>query len=424
MNRGGEVVDVAYGSSTPGAPAREVATHASTGAFTRHAKRTLIHECQRCGRRFDHGFTPRCLSCQGLVEVIYDLESVQLYDSFITSQRFADLLPICDRANLLFLGEGNTPCVHAGRLGESLGLDRLYLKVESANPSGTTKDRMAAIVLSLFKELGVREFISSSTGNSSSALARGIELYPRFVMHLYVGGAFSDRVRFGAGNAGVHMHVMENMSFSDSFNHAKSEAARLSLPFEAGFFNPARREGLKLAYFEAVEEIPTAIDWCVQAVSSAMGTLSIPVLTWAVACRPATIASGYRRIMGLYATTSTRYRALRSDVSPAFFEYAWRNDDLSQSSYHVGANGVAWYVLVVRDNAGLLDYWINGVRGAQQSYASGVTTPTAFAIGSGASGSAPFSGHIAMAATVSSALADAECAAVSRWMGDCVGVPA
>ena len=113
--------------------------------------------------------------------------------------------------------------------------------------------------------------MSSSTGNSSSALARGIELYPRFVMHLYVGGAFSDRVRFGAGNAGVHMHVMENMSFSDSFNHAKSEAARLNLPFEAGFFNPARREGLKLAYFEAVEEIPTAIDWCVQAVSSAMG---------------------------------------------------------------------------------------------------------------------------------------------------------
>ena len=264
-------MDVAYGASMPGTVVGDAAAQVATGAFTRRSQRALTHECQRCGRRYEHGFTPRCLSCGGLVEVLYDLESVQFYDSFITSQRFADLLPIRDRANLLFLGEGNTPCVLAGRLGESLGIERLYLKVESANPSGTTKDRMAAVVLSLFQELGLREFTSSSTGNSSSALARGIELYPRFLMHLYVGGAFSDRVRFSQGNAGVRIHVMADLSFSDAFNHAKAEAARLQLPFEAGFFNPARREGLKLAFFEAVEEIPTPIDWCFQAVSSAMG---------------------------------------------------------------------------------------------------------------------------------------------------------
>jgi threonine synthase len=264
-------MDVAYGASIPGTVADGVATQIGPVAYTRQSRRALMHECQRCRRRYDHGFTPRCLSCGGLVEVLYDLDSVRFYDSFITSQRFADLLPICDRANLLFLGEGNTPCVLAGRLGESLGLERVYLKVESANPSGTTKDRMAAIVLSLFHELGLREFTSSSTGNSSSALARGIELYPRFLMHLYVGGAFSDRVRFSQGNGGVRIHVMDNMSFSDAFNHAKAEAARLQLPFEAGFFNPARREGLKLAFFEAVEEVPLPIDWCFQAVSSAMG---------------------------------------------------------------------------------------------------------------------------------------------------------
>lgn len=174
--------------------------------------------------------------------------------------------------------------------------------------------------------------------------------------------------------------------------------------------------GLGAVLFDGVDDL--------LAVSSPLGLAPTPVLTWAVACRPATIASGYRRIMGVYATTSTRYRALRSDAGPAFFEYAWRNDDLSQSSYHVGANGVGWYVLVVRDNAGALDNWINGIRGAQQSYASGITTPTTFALGSGASGSAPFSGHIALAATFNIALADDECAAVSRWMGDSVGVSA
>jgi threonine synthase len=194
-----------------------------------------------------------------------------MHDDATTLQRYADLLPIRDRRNLLRLGEGGTPCVHAKRLGEQLGLENLYLKIEGANPSGTTKDRMAAVVLSLFKELGITEFISSSTGNSSSALARGIQMHPYFKMHLFVGDAFSQRVRYFEGNRGVEMKVMPGLSFSDTFAHARSEAKRRGLPFEAGFFNPARREGLKTAFCEAAEQIPTPIQWYFQAVSSAMG---------------------------------------------------------------------------------------------------------------------------------------------------------
>ncbi len=40
---------------------------------------------------------------------------------------------------------------------------------------------------------------------------------------------------------------------------------------ERGFFNPGRREGLKLAFLEAAEQVPPPINWYVQAVSSAMG---------------------------------------------------------------------------------------------------------------------------------------------------------
>jgi len=233
--------------------------------------RSMVHQCRDCGRQFDHGFTPRCPSCTGLVDVLYDLDAVRLRESNVTSERFVDLLPLKDRTNLLFLGEGNTPCLHATRLGDAIGLERLYLKVESRNPTGTTKDRMAAVVLSLFKELGVTEFISSSTGNSSSALARGIQMYPFCKMHLFVGEAFSDRVRHVDDNPGVAVNVMPGLSFTDTFNHARVEAKRRGLPFEGGFFNPARREGLKLAYLEATEQVPTPIQWYVQAVSSAMG---------------------------------------------------------------------------------------------------------------------------------------------------------
>jgi threonine synthase len=159
--------------------------------------------------------------------------------------------------------------VHAGTLGEALGLERVYLKVESANPTGTTKDRMAATVLSMFREIGVSEFISSSTGNSSNALGHAIACHPYFRMHLFMGEAF--RSRFRCEGPGVVVHALEGKDFTAAFNHARDLAHATGRPFEGGFFNPARREGLKTAYFEAVDQIPHEIDWYFQASSSAMG---------------------------------------------------------------------------------------------------------------------------------------------------------
>lgn len=239
--------------------------------MTPNTKTIIHHQCQRCGQEYPHGYIPRCRSCGGLIEVLYDLDSVKLYDSDIALERFADLMPFRDPTQILHLGEGGTPCVHAAILGEAIGLDRLYLKVENRNPTGTTKDRMAAAVLSLFHELGITEFISSSTGNSSTSLAYGISRYPGFKMHLYVGGAFRERVRYSDGNPGIVLHSLDGLSFADAFDHARSEAQRTGLPFEAGFFNFARREGLKLAYFEATEQVESPIRWYFQAVSSAMG---------------------------------------------------------------------------------------------------------------------------------------------------------
>jgi threonine synthase len=233
------------------------------------AKNDILHRCIRCGTVYPHGFTPRCKACTGLVEVYHDLAGARIHDDDDPLRRYFDLLPIKDADHLLSLGEGNTPCVHAGALGARLGLDRVYLKVEAPNPTGTTKDRMAAVVLSLLHELGLREFSTSSTGNSSNALANGIAQHPFFRMHLFMGEHFGNRFRYR--HPGIEVHVLEGQDFTDAFNYAKQNAQDHRLPFEAGFFNPARREGLKLAYFEAVEQVPHPIDWYVQASSSAMG---------------------------------------------------------------------------------------------------------------------------------------------------------
>lgn len=231
----------------------------------------MIHRCNQCQKTFPPAYTPKCTRCGGLVDIYYNLSQVHIYDSPHSLEKYFDLLPIQDPQNLLPLGEGNTPCIHAKTLGEILGLKQVFLKVESRNPTGTTKDRMAAVVLSLFKELQITEFVSSSTGNSSNALAYGILKYPYFKMHLFIGEEFQERVRFSEFNPGVLLHVLTGKTFAEAFNYAREYASRHHLPFEAGFFNPARREGLKLAFLEAVDQVPVEIQWYFQAVSSAMG---------------------------------------------------------------------------------------------------------------------------------------------------------
>jgi threonine synthase len=69
--------------------------------------------------------------------------------------------------------------------------------------------------------------------------------------------------------------VLRDATFVEAFDAARDFAIRRGLVSERGFFNPGRREGLKLAWLEAAEQVPRPIDWYVQAVSSAMGVYGV-----------------------------------------------------------------------------------------------------------------------------------------------------
>ena len=55
--------------------------------------------------------------------------------------RYRELLPLFDGEEPTTLGEGLTPLVHAKALGALIGLDRLYIKDESLNPTNSFKAR-------------------------------------------------------------------------------------------------------------------------------------------------------------------------------------------------------------------------------------------------------------------------------------------
>jgi threonine synthase len=231
--------------------------------------------CQSCNRVFTTaGFHSVC-PCGGMVDAVYELDRVRLRDSRNPLLRFFDLLPLRNEESIHWLGEGNTPIVHARALGRLLGLDALYLKDETRNPTGTTKDRMASVVLSSFEESGVREFACSSTGNSSTSLAFGVGGLPGYRLHVFVGRDFLSRMNFDSSDQ-IKVYWVKDATFAEAHDCAKA-FTRLTpqVTAERGFFNPARREGLKLAFLEGVLDMPQAPHWYFQAGSSGMGLYGV-----------------------------------------------------------------------------------------------------------------------------------------------------
>jgi threonine synthase len=228
--------------------------------------------CQSCGRILSaQRFEPLC-PCGGMMDMQYDLSRARVRDDPNPLLRFFDLLPLRRESSIRWLGDGNTPLVHARALGRMLGLDKLYLKDETRNPTRTTKDRMASVVLSYFQEVGVREFACSSTGNSSTSFAFGVERFEGFRLHVFVGREFLHRMNFDASER-IKVYWIEDATFAEAHECAKAFSAQShgEVTGERGFFNPGRREGLKLAFLEGVLQMPESPHWYFQAVSSGMG---------------------------------------------------------------------------------------------------------------------------------------------------------
>lgn len=206
-----------------------------------------------------------------MVDAEYDIERVHLREDKNPLLRFFDLLPLRRESSICWLGDGNTPTVHARTLGQRFGLDKLFLKDETKNPTRTTKDRMASVVLSLFKDIGVSEFACSSTGNSSTSFATGVERFPGFKLHVFVGRDFLHRMNFDSSDR-VKVYWVKDATFAEAHECARAFAQKNErVTGERGFFNPGRREGLKLAFLEGVLDLPESPRWYFQAVSSGMG---------------------------------------------------------------------------------------------------------------------------------------------------------
>jgi threonine synthase len=145
--------------------------------------------CSRCHNRFSLSQLLNLCSCGSPLLVRYDLKKASgtiaksfLRDRAPTLWRYRELLPLEDDANLVSLGEGFTPLLEANTLAGQCGVQRLWIKDEAQNPTGSFKDRGLSVAVSRAKELGVKKVAIPSAGNAGGSLSAyaaraGIEAY-------------------------------------------------------------------------------------------------------------------------------------------------------------------------------------------------------------------------------------------------------
>ena len=131
--------------------------------------------CIDCGAIHPLGYRLECEKCRGLLELIYDLDRLRRDGPALLRGtglwRYAAVLPIADPAHRVTLGEGGTPLLEAPRLARQLGVRRLRLKFEGANPTGTVKDRSSATAVGAALQFGFTTTSVVSSGNAGSSIA-------------------------------------------------------------------------------------------------------------------------------------------------------------------------------------------------------------------------------------------------------------
>jgi len=84
--------------------------------------------------------------------------------------RYASSLPVLDPKNAVHLGEGMTPLVPI-QWDYGAGKAEILCKMEMLNPTGSYKDRGAAVTISRLRELGLTKLVEDSSGNAGAAMA-------------------------------------------------------------------------------------------------------------------------------------------------------------------------------------------------------------------------------------------------------------
>ncbi|MEW5865283.1 MAG: threonine synthase [Bacillota bacterium] len=230
-----------------------------------------LAKCVGCGAQYPLGVLYTCETCGNILDIQYDYEQVArvvatkgLVDR--TGRgiwRYRPLLPVHESTNVVSLGEGGTELLQCDRLASELGLDGLFIKDETREPTGSFKDRPIAVATTKALEFGVDTVVTSSSGNAGAAVAayaakaglRCVVVVPSTTST----GKLTQMVMCGAEVISV------DGSSSDAFRFAQSAAKERGwLNISTTFLNPYPIEGNKTVAYEMAEQLGWRVpDWVI-----------------------------------------------------------------------------------------------------------------------------------------------------------------
>ncbi|NDJ78828.1 MAG: threonine synthase, partial [Chloroflexi bacterium] len=158
--------------------------------------------------------------------------------------------------------EGNTNLYPVPALAEWAGVERLYLKHEGENPTGSFKDRGMTTGVTQARALGMSRVACASTGNTSASLAAyagaaGMEGVVFFQNQQIALGKLAQAVAYGA------TCVQVNADFDRNMELVREVAEPLDI-YVLNSVNPFRLEGQKAIMFETLQQLRWQVpDWIV-----------------------------------------------------------------------------------------------------------------------------------------------------------------
>jgi threonine synthase len=252
-------------------------------------------ECLDCGALIEGSpLLSTCPSCAGeWLEARYELGSLtpslhqraagRPFDMW----RYLEVLPIHGGRPSLSMGEGGTALILAENLGMMLGLPHLYIKDERQGPTGSFKDRQAALTLATLMEAGQTEAVVASTGNVAIAFSAygartGVKIWA-FLTSLVPAAKMHEVALYGTQVVKVTSTYDQAKALATEFAHERD------LYLDRGARSIAAVEAMKTLAYEIAEQIGAGIgqgsfsepspsgwrapDWYIQAVSGGIGPI-------------------------------------------------------------------------------------------------------------------------------------------------------
>jgi threonine synthase len=222
------------------------------------------YRCSVCGQEYGPDeVTYTCLKDGGNLDVILDYDSLKagwkISDLTLRAEpslwRYQPLLPVGDpwADGTPLRAAGWTPHFRVEGLASQIGLERLWIKDESRNPTASFKDRASAVVVTRAREIGAQVVVTASTGNAGAALAgmaaavgqRAVILAPRTAPPAKV----AQLLVYGA-----EVLLVEG-TYDEAFDLSVQVADEFGWYCRNTGYNPFTAEGKKTASFEIWENI-------------------------------------------------------------------------------------------------------------------------------------------------------------------------